>query len=755
MQQQEVCSRRLALELFLVSAVSLYLELLIIRWFSGEIRFFTVFRTFPLIVCFVGLGFGCLMSNPRIFRWAPLALLYLVSLVQAAALSGCRTWMFPSASIYFWQDLSLAQTSYVFLCIPIVIGLLSGPFAVMTCIGARIGDLFNRFSPLAAYSINVGGAIAGSIVFACLSYAGLHPSPLLAPAALLLAALGSRRRTSMVANVLFVTTAIVLSSFTFEPKTTTVYWSPYQRLSVMPLNAFRQDPLVDARSGAAGASSEIDYVARASLQDVLSKCFVILSNHSIYQEGVDLRPASVELSRLYQPWAGIFAQDVRHYSMPYRLAHPENLLIVGAGCGNDVASALRHNVTHIDAVELDPLILAIGSKFHPEKPFASKRVAVICNDARNFFARARTRYDMIIIAGVDSHTVTGPGSSVRVDCYIHTKESIQQAYRLLRNDGLLLLTFWTTQDWLRDRLFATVRSAVGYDPVVLRDQTPGYNYWTTFLVGPPIADGSLKLDWPALQPFARISPATSPDMRIVSDDWPYLYVRPLSFDSAYWLMMLIIGAICFAAVRPTVVSHVKASNVEMFFLGAAFLLLELKSVAQLSLLYGSTWLTSAVVIVVILSMALLANLTASKCNAFLASKTSHLYGLLWLLLALSYCAPNQELLQKLTPEAAYVCVTMMSLLPLFAASLIFSLAFARAGEPGRALAFNLLGAVIGGLLEYAAIYTGINSLVVLAGCLYLFSFLAARRATRPVIVPATRKVNGMGHEVGNHRTYSR
>lgn len=62
------------------------------------------------------------------------------------------------------------------------------------------------------------------------------------------------------------------------------------------------------------------------------------------------------------------------------------------------------------------------------------------------------------------------------------------------------------------------------------------------------------------------------------------------------------------------------------FLGAAFLLLELQSIARLSLLYGSTWYTSAIVINSVLLMILGANFLVIKGSKVLAPKITLIYG---------------------------------------------------------------------------------------------------------------------------------
>src|SRR5689334_6048318 len=45
--------------LFLISVIGLFLELLLIRWITTEIRIFAYLQNTVLVVCFLGLGMGC------------------------------------------------------------------------------------------------------------------------------------------------------------------------------------------------------------------------------------------------------------------------------------------------------------------------------------------------------------------------------------------------------------------------------------------------------------------------------------------------------------------------------------------------------------------------------------------------------------------------------------------------------------------------------------------------------------------------
>jgi hypothetical protein len=81
-----------------------------------------------------------------------------------------------------------------------------------------------------------------------------------------------------------------------------------------------------------------------------------------------------------------------YYELPYRfVSTPGDVLVVGAGTGNDVAAALRHDAQHVDAVEIDPTILGLGRQFHPEHPYDSSRVSQHVDDARAAQARMTSK----------------------------------------------------------------------------------------------------------------------------------------------------------------------------------------------------------------------------------------------------------------------------------------------------------------------------------------------------------------------------
>ena len=81
------------------------------------------------------------------------------------------------------------------------------------------------------------------------------------------------------------------------------------------------------------------------------------------------------------------------YTLPYLLTRDAggsqftDVLIIGAGSGNDVNAALAFGAKHVDAVEIDPRIYELGRKYHPESPYASKQVSVYLTTDDRFCTR--------------------------------------------------------------------------------------------------------------------------------------------------------------------------------------------------------------------------------------------------------------------------------------------------------------------------------------------------------------------------------
>ncbi len=338
-------------ELFILSAVSLYIELLIIRWMSGDIRAFTVFRTFPLISCFVGLGVGFAAGKDKNYSHVPLLCLLFALTLKLADFFGFSIWGFPSLNIFQWNNLcGLLQfnTAYLIAFTLVTILLLSLPFSICACIGARLAILFADLKPLSAYSINISGAIAGSVLFTLLSTFALAPwQLLLLPLAVILIDLVSKEKKFRLMDVVaFISIPLIYLTIPNGPgkplipelKTSQItrletLWSPYQRI----------DLCVFANSANKVAEQQFSGLE-------------LSVNHIFYQYFFNPKPGT--------PLFNSSLMDIirKDYRLPFTFNSNKDILIIGTGTGQNVSAAIRAGAQNIDAVEIDPVILAIGKK---------------------------------------------------------------------------------------------------------------------------------------------------------------------------------------------------------------------------------------------------------------------------------------------------------------------------------------------------------------------------------------------------------
>jgi len=719
-----------ASELFFLSLTSLYLELLVIRWMSGDIEAFSIFKTFPLVTCYVGLGVGCALGSLQHFRWLPLALVVFAALMKVPDIIQWEALQFPTISGFSDWGSALVSANFVWVQVlffaPFIVLILSGPFAVMATLGARLGQLFDSISTLRAYSINIAGAIAGSLTFAVCSFAGLPPWAMMIPALMVLAPFLMRIDNTAKKACLLLPVAVAVAAFSpphdfsgatisypldkkfnvEKPKSWT-FWSPYQRLDVVNQRFIYEE---DGKPVEAPLGVNI------------------FSNHRGYQTAMDFSPEKYKEFKV--PALHAFINEYRkRYQFPFQLAKPGDILVVGAGSGTDVKEALNAGATHVDAVDIDPRIIQIGREFNTGKPYADERVTTVCDDARHYFNHCKKQYDMVLFSHLDSISSIGQGGSVRVDNYVYTTQSFKQALKLLKPDGVMVISFCTKKDWFKDKIFATLQEASGYTPLMVNDLRSNWLIPNTFFaLGKKVQEKTLDVPNLDTKAFSVVKDYNPQGVHVLTDDWPYLYVSPEPIDLPYLTVVAEILLISLFAGRKVIFGKSTARDWQLFFMGGAFLLLELQSISRLSLLYGSTWLTSAIVINAVLLMIWCSNLLVMKSSAWLASRVNLLYlGLLITLIA-SWLIPVGTLIEGDSGVLNYALVTLVTSLPMFMAGLIFSTSFSTSESARRSLAFNLLGAVFGALLEYLSTYIGVSALVIVAGMLYLCSWVFYRKS---------------------------
>ena len=181
---------------------------------------------------------------------------------------------------------------------------------------------------------------------------------------------------------------------------------------------------------------------------------------TVSQQGAD---TVVEVNNIFHQSMAPVEQKEYFYQWPYSVFGDtfEDVLILGAGSGTDVAAALRHGVRHVDAVEIDPAIIRLGREHHPDRPYSDPRVTVINDDARHFLRTTTKKYDLVVFALIDSLTMQSSFSGVRLESYMFTVESFSAVRDRLKPDGVLVVYNYFREPWLVDRLANTAAAAFG------------------------------------------------------------------------------------------------------------------------------------------------------------------------------------------------------------------------------------------------------------------------------------------------------
>jgi SAM-dependent methyltransferase len=459
--------------------------------------------------------------------------------------------------------------------------------------------------------------------------------------------------------------------------------------------------------------------------------FQVSVNEDSHQQAFDLGGEAAAKGEL--------ATRRRIYDEPYRYGPNRRVLILGAGTGNDVAAALRAGARHIDAVEIDPVILKLG-RLHPERPYDDPRVTVWNREARAFLRHSREPYDKIVLGYVDSHSLFSAMSSVRLDNFVYTAESFREMRSHLAPDGVLAVTFTVHEQWIADRLAALFTQTFGVPPRVYQGAKSSSS-GTVFLGGSPVG-GNVGLSsgfipapasgaegtWtysPGVEGY--LSPAAFARTDLVpTDDWPYLYLRSRAIPVNYFVCMAALFLLSGIAIRRS--SGLGSVRWPFFFLGAAFLLVETKAMTELAIFLGSTWTVNFFVIATVLALIGLGTILVLAERAPSLTTT---FLLLVLTIGGTYAAPVHRLLAWDSPLRGLVAV-MLLCLPLFFAAIIFARALAGEPRASAALGSNLLGALAGGMLEYASMALGFHALYLFALGLYLLAWVTLRRRRDPV-----------------------
>jgi hypothetical protein len=402
------------------------------------------------------------------------------------------------------------------------------------------------------------------------------------------------------------------------------------------------------------------------------------------------------------------------YLFPYQhVSRPSlrNVLVIGAGNGNDVAVALYEGAKHVDAVEIDPLLVQIGRRYHPAHPYQSPRVTVHIADGRQYLQDTQQRYNLIVYALPDSLTALAGQSAIRLESYLLTLQALEAARAHLAPGGTFAMYNYYAP-FVLNRYATTIEDVFGRDPCAQLGSRVEGRQMAVLTVHPAGPVPNCAHFWHG----TRVAPAT--------DNRPFPYLASASIPPAYLWMLAAILLASLLLVRLTGGPLTRMrSYLDLAFMGAAFLLLETKSIVQFALLFGTTWFVNALVFAGVLVAVYLAVETARWVRL---PPSPVLYAALICALGVAWFVPQEALLGlPLVPR--FLAASALAFAPVYLANLIFAQRFAGVETATTAFAANLLGAMVGGTLEYLSLITGYQFLLILVGVLYGLAFITGRR----------------------------
>jgi len=214
-------------------------------------------------------------------------------------------------------------------------------------LGQVMGRAFNAIpNHVAAYTTNVLASLVGILVFAVMSWFRLPPVLWFAVAAVIALRFAPRWTTLQVLSAFAIVTVLAVVASIESSRRITV-WSPYYKIYY--------NPKVGSLS-----TNNIGHQAMTKVGET---------------GGAYMLPHLLNRDAGGQPF--------------------NEVMIIGAGSGNDVAGALAGHVGHVDAVEIEPVLYEIGEADHPLKPYKDPRVTIHVDDGRSFARKTNKMYDLV------------------------------------------------------------------------------------------------------------------------------------------------------------------------------------------------------------------------------------------------------------------------------------------------------------------------------------------------------------------------
>lgn len=709
------------LNLFLVGFLVLFLELACIRWFAAYVIFLQFFTNLVLIACFLGMSCGCLAARHHRDWLARFPMLAMGTFMLAMAMFfGYHYWegvaidvgnQGSAQQVFFGTEDRNPDVAQFVIPIDLIAAVF---FVLIALLFVGLGQVLGRAlegypKRVVGYTLNIGGSLAGILAFTAISFTQAPPVIwfLIGFAGVAFLLYRQRALTSMRVFALVLLLAAIGVTGTSFSQDQEFHWSPYYAV-------FHEKPSRKIAVNTIGHQSMVPYDEAGSVYSLI---------HLLQQ---------------------------RSGGEPF-----EDVLMIGAGSGNDVAHALRFGVKNIDAVEIDPAIQEIGIRCHPDRPYDDPRVKLHLDDGRHFLRTTDRKYDLVVYALVDSLILHSSYANIRLESFLFTEQAFADVKGVLKPGGVFVMYNFYRKGWIVQRAAVMAEQVFGRPPLILsmphreiiapEDSQDGYTviiagdnrtigeafdehggFWLHRTPPANLDVNGFTFDadtQPAEQRelWHRIAPAKLQSdgqaIATTSDDWPFFYLRRAMIPDLNVRSMILLGALGLGMVYLFLPKGRVRLSGRMFFLGAAFMLLETKAVVHLALLFGSTWLVNSMVFFSVLVMILLANLYVILVPRL---QLKWHYTGLFALLAANVLIPLEIFLGG-GVLWRYVAPCTLVMAPILFAGVIFARSFRDVKHPDQAFGSNIAGAVVGGFSETFSMLLGFRYLLLVAIGFYVLS----------------------------------
>ncbi len=745
--------------MFLISFLILFLELAAIRWFPAHVLYLTFFTNVVLLASFLGMSVGCLAATHRrtYLTWTPILLVLALTAAHAVEISSGWFAKFVDVGnqlspqqVFFGTEYHSHDLSRYAVPVEVLCGFF---FLIITLAfvgpGQELGRALKRWPDrVQAYSLNISGSIAGIVLFAACSWFELSPLWWFS----------------------LIAAGFAYFYFFSGPRRAPGHWVGAWVIALLLVLMTALAAFVPIRTGGGGGHDTQEFWS------------------PYYRIDFDRADLSLSVNLIYHQQMISRDQTAPAYALPHLLnrdaggAPFADVLIIGAGSGNDVSRALQWGAQHIDAIEIDPTINRLGRQFHPDHPYQDPRVAIHLDDGRNFLRSTQRKYDLIIYALVDSLVLHSGYSNIRLESFLFTREAFEDVRRCLKPDGNFVIYNYFRQGWLAARLQKGLEDVFGSGNTlvltmpyrkVIEPERATFGDFTMFFAGATNdlrnafarqPDYLLRTDEPPgpLSPNGFLPPKSGAatqthfglatvlppqeNLRTAIDDWPFLYLHGPMIPTQSWRGMTIMGGLgsllifLFLPRRNEIANGLterdsnrhcarRALYLQVFFLGAGFMLVETKAVVAMALLFGSTWVVNSVVFFAVLVMILLANRWTIR---FQPRRLWSYYAGLLIALLLNTLVPLNFFL-GMHRAIQVIGSSMLVFAPILFAGVIFAASFERTDEPDRAFGMNIAGAMLGGLAEYSSMLLGFQYLGLVAILFYAVSAIGFWRLNQPAL----------------------